>query len=172
MASPLHKTPLGLLELFRLKTLGRAPEVFGDTVLPVMPSREAYAAAEMQTASSASWGPGAINGVGGQGTLVTVASFMWIWGVSGQITLGAAPGTFITWEVGLNVPGTAQEWIFGCGDLRTVVAGETIRFGATLPHPVVLRAGSYYVARVHGDAAGADHVGFTNALYVPAANLT
>lgn len=35
MPYPLHKSPRGLLGAFNLKTLGRAPTQFGDTVLPV-----------------------------------------------------------------------------------------------------------------------------------------
>lgn len=167
MPSPLHKTPLGLLELFRLKTLGRAPDSFGDTVIPVVNALQAYAAAELQSAGSAG-NVGAINGVNGNTASVSVSSFQWIFGIAGHITLGAAPGTFITWEVGIILP---QSCTLGVGELRTVVAGEGHGFGVFLPQPLVLRAGGSWFARVHGDAAGADHSVEARALYVPAANL-
>lgn len=42
--SPLQQTPRGLLGLFRLQTLGRAPSAFSDTVVPVASVAELYAA--------------------------------------------------------------------------------------------------------------------------------
>lgn len=170
MTSPLHKVPIGLLELFRLRTLGRAPDKFGDTVFPVVDGLETYAAAELQTALGQP-NVGAINGVGGLQQSTNVGTFQWIWGLGGVLTIGAAPGTFFTWHVGVLVPSTNSACILGTGELRPIGAGTTIRFGIALPRALVLRAGSAWFVEIHGDAAGADHSVTPASLFVPAANL-
>lgn len=153
MPSPLHKVPLGLLELLRLKTLGRAPDQFSDTVLPTVEALESYAAPELETTS----GTAQVGGMVSHSSTITVGTFRWIWGVAGVLTMGAAPGTFVQWEVGFQTPGNAQPFVFGQGELRPIAAAAVIRFGAALPRPMVLRAGTAIFARVNGDGGGVDH---------------
>jgi hypothetical protein len=45
----LHKHPLGLLELFNLKTLGQAPDKFADTLAPMSDVTDFYGITQLQT---------------------------------------------------------------------------------------------------------------------------
>lgn len=157
MSGPLQKSPTGLLELFELKTLGRAPTQFLDTVGVNIDALNFYGADRIFTADTA----GAAGAIGQ--TLTVPTSFPRVFiGFSAGITLGAAPGAWLTLRLGIRVPGNAsalfmlaQTTLSGAPPL---VAGEFYEAVGMLPSPTLLPAGSSIVARSSGSAAGADHV--------------
>lgn len=169
MSSPLHKVPTGLLELYRLRTLGHAPNEFSDTVIPTVESLEAYAAPEMQTVSTTP-NIGAIN-AGRIASIITVANFTWLWGIGANITMGAAAGTWLLIEVGVMIGQSQSLMTIASWDQRSPGATFSTSAGVLLPKPLVLRAGSQLYARVSGDAGGADHSLAVVIAQVPAANL-
>jgi hypothetical protein len=157
MAGELQKSPSGLLELFELRTQGRAPTVFSDSVGVTIDALNFYGADRIFTADTAG-AAGAISQ-----TLTVPTTFPRIFlGFSAQLTLGAAPGTWATIRLGIRAPGggsalflLAQTTISGAPPL---VAGEFYEAVGMMPAPTLLPAGCAIVARSSGDAGGADHV--------------
>ena len=88
MPFPLHKTPVGLLELFRLRTLGAAPPQFGDQVVPVADISRNYGA-DLAVVGTSGTGPAALPL--NVSTVATIPAR--ITQFAGRVTLGAAGGT-------------------------------------------------------------------------------
>lgn len=159
MPFPLHKAPKGLLELFRLKTLGGSPFQFGDTVQPTVDVDDFYAADVLFSAEDvAGAATGAINTTAGlavQGG--PIIGPQRIYGIGGLIIMGAAPGTFIEWAVGFVLPSFGFPGaIVGTGRRETIIAAQVIQFGSWVPK-LVLPPGAQMFVRLYGDAAGVDH---------------
>lgn len=154
MTSPLQKSPAGLLELFRLRTLGRNPVGFGDDVVPVADVTDYYGADLVVSADFA--------GVAGavDATFLTAPSAFArrVLSLSGFMTLGLAGGTWFTIAIGYRVPVSTTATVFVASQyVATPVAGSTVLVAWSGP-PILLPPGHALVCRTFGDAAGADHV--------------
>lgn len=154
MPFPLHKAPVGLLELYRLRTQGAAPPMFGDQVTPTADTRGMYGA-DLQTVDTQN-ATGAINAGGlAVGRVFQFPGRLLV--TSGAIIVGAAAGTQI--QIFLQYRPQAS--------LTFVTLGMTIidapRIGAlyaAIPNfaePLVFPSGSEFRIFVQGDAGGADH---------------
>ena len=152
MASPLQKSPRGLLESYDLKTLGEAPSLFGDTLAPVVETFPFYTQNLLFSGQTAAATVAAFNQ-----TLVQVVAFPTLVRSLGfSFIEGAAAGTFMHWALGLRVGPTVVAYLGG-GSFGAIAAGATRNGGITIPIPVVIPAGSAFVGHFTSDAAGADH---------------
>lgn len=154
MPFPLHKSPRGLLELLRLRTLGQQPHLFGETVTPVTDVTEFYAA-DLK---------GAIAGTAVAGSLVTarvadlvLTSPVRLHAISGDITAGAAALTNAFMSLGLvfngvNGIGASLGGIF----FPTILAGVPARWGVAFD-PIVLDPSVRLRITAWGTGAGVDH---------------
>lgn len=157
MPFPLHKAPRGLLELFRLRTLGAQPPLFGEQVTPVCEVSELYAA-DLKAISGSAVTTGSIAGVGISDDLVLTAQVR-AHGISARFVVGAAAATNVSLGVELEIGGEAvgtSVFLAACN------AASVHRVWMPFPRPIVLLAnvfaGQVIVrARVSGTAAGADH---------------
>lgn len=152
----LQKSPLGLLELFRLRDQGRNPPDFAEAVAPTVDVSEYYGADLLGVVSdttAADAFPRTLTRVIDQPIRVHAIGIV--------ITIGAAAGTWCTWHVGFIRPdptsGNNPTLCPVGGDVFTPRIGATFVFGVKV-EPFVLPAGSSLQASATGDAAGADHV--------------
>lgn len=157
---PLHKSPRGLLELFRLRTLGRQPDQFGDTVVPVVEAGEFYAA-DLKLISTATATTGAIGGAGMSNTL-TLTGPIRLHAAGAVVICGAAAMTNVTITVELlrqNAAGTVLGCPLGCYFFPAINAGARIGVGVPIARSWVLLPGASMavIVRISGTAAGADH---------------
>lgn len=152
---------------------GVGPLELNTTVVPIVDVQRMYDSDALQTSGGTASGAGAINGAGAGLTSSSTAinEFMWIYSLGGILTLGAAPGTNVTWTVNIRIPSTGTDAPVGSGQLATHVAAESIRFGVFFGTPLLLRSGSSWSALVHGDAGGADHNLTVVATIAPAASF-
>lgn len=154
MPFPLHKSPAGLLELLRLRTLGRQPGLFSEQVSSVVESTEFYAA-DLVINGSEDGAAGAINQTFLGAAAPTYRRYL---GLSGQLIMGAAAGTVISVGIGFRSPAAAANVAWGTLNLNTPVAAMVYRVHAQFPIPLVLPPGSQPMIQTSGNAAGADHV--------------
>lgn len=155
--SPLQKAPRGLLELLRLRTLGDQPYEFGSALEPGIDCTPFYASDLQKTLS---FGPsvGSLVVVGGLEFTAIPVNPILVYGIGGQLTLGAAPGTYVEWSVGLRLPqATAQPCILATGRKTALIAAQVIPFGSSLSVPIICPAGGAIYVQCKGDGAGADH---------------
>lgn len=150
----LDKSPLGLLELFRLRTLGRAPDEFTNAVSPTVDVTDFYGADLLASVAENS-APGAI----GAGIFAAVAAFPRRYiALSGNIVIGAAAGTFVNLRLAIQNPGALVVTAIETTLNITPAAGQTYSIAAKISRGLVLPAGWTVGLIVGGDAAGADHV--------------
>lgn len=147
----LHKASLGLLELFRLRTLGRNPSFFSDTITGVCDVTEFYGcdllSSVAETAAAAAIGP--------MSSAVAANPRRYLC-MQGQVTIGAAAGTFLRLQIGFNHQGVSQALAIAT---YTPVVGQT--FAVTtgkIPGGLVLPPGDFLQLIVLSDAGGVDHV--------------
>lgn len=152
MNSPLHKAPLGLIEIFNLKTLGRQPDLFSDTVAPTIDTRDFYSAGLLLA-----------SGTGGEvGALLnlferlTLTAHVGVRGIGAILTIGAAGGTNVSITVGYENE-SGFRCPLGTHSFAAVFAGQIVEFG--LPMRAVWPAGTRVYANAYaGSVAGADHL--------------
>lgn len=152
----LQKAPQGLLELFRLRTHGSAPPLFGEQVQPTVDVAEFYAADRKQVLTS-----------GGTVSFFPFSdSYMFatpvrLHAVGFAFTTGAAPppDLFVSMSVitDFGLESAIASWQV-VPNAATLVAGNIVRFGLPIPGWVlrpqtVLRARAFASA----PAPGADH---------------
>jgi hypothetical protein len=154
MSSPLHKSPQGLLESFALKTLGEAPQKFGDEVNPVVEALEFYTTGLLFAAQAAAATVGAFN----QTIVVPYSNGVALLRAMGvDYVNGAGAGTFLHWALGVRVQSaTIVSWLAN-GSFGAIAAGATRRWGFMIPQRVILPPQSSLVMFATSDAAGADH---------------
>lgn len=154
MPFPLHKTPVGLLELFRLRTLGAAPNLFGEQVTPVVDVTDMYGLDLL--ANVFENGPAGAIGVGL--AAAQSANARRYQGFNAQITIGAAAGTWLTLAVGYSlIPGGTATMLASVS--LTPIVGATYRVAAgAAMRGLLLPPGHNLVFLCDGNAAGADHV--------------
>jgi hypothetical protein len=149
MPYPLHKSPSGLLELFRLRALGKQPDQFGNAVQPVYDVGDHYAP-DLYVTGRFDTAPGVMNQ-----TLTARGSVGRYMHVSGTVVVGAAAGTFLHMRLGLQQPGgNPIAWLVQSNFTPRVAVAFTI---AVPVLRMVLPAGVAFVLNTQGDAAGADH---------------
>jgi len=159
VTSPLHKSPIGWLELLRLRTLGKAPDVAGDTVIPTSDTTSFYGC-DLQEVDAGSGGAGAFN-------LSIVRTFTVagrVLGINISTQIGAAAGTFIRSRIFYQPNPSAASCCIGA-QVFTPVVGGLFALGFVLPEPLVARAGAIFTFQSDGDAAGADHQLFSRILF-------
>lgn len=150
---PLHKAPQGLLELFRLRTLGAAPPMFGDVVTPVIDVGEFYAAANKLCSSSAP-AVGAIS----PPLIETfdISAAIRLHAVGAQLLIGAAPATDISLDVRVQIG--AVSCVLASQFFAQAPAAGRISVGTIVPAWVLLpQQALTLIAVASGTAAGADH---------------
>lgn len=173
MPFPLHKAPRGLLELFRLRTTGSQPNLFAETVSPVVDVTEHYIADQLRTAAATpivgNLNAGQYLTAGPLGPLGGGGAVLALYGFTGSVTLGAAPGTWLAISLMLEIPvaGPPATLAFMRWDDTQLVAASFYETCIVLPRPLILPGGSTYGAYAEGDAAGADHTLNLNAVIAP-----
>lgn len=148
----LHKAPLGLLELFRLRTLGRNPSEFSDAIQGVADVTDFYGADLLQTVTETA-GAGAIT----SGMSSTSSQFARRYvAISGQIQMGAAAGNYVH----LRVQATfgASTVCLASQHCAPLSAGQVFTVSAPVSRGIVLPPGHTLTLNISGDAGGADHV--------------
>jgi len=152
MASPLQKSPSGLLESYALKTLGEAPMAFGDLLVPVVETFDFYTTGLLFSAQESA----VVQGF--NATLANVISGpTMVRAIGCEFIEGAAAGTFLHWAFGIRVQSaTITAWLAN-GSFGAIAAGATRRFGFMLERPVIVPPQSSIVGFFTSDAAGADH---------------
>lgn len=156
MPFPLHKSPSGLIELFKLQNTGRAPTLFGEQVTPTVDVTEFYANTLLTTVlltNAAAAFPLVLQDVqtGPQKRYLAV-------GV--DVTMGAAGGTYLHLNVGIEAPSAAFPFcpLFSTAIVANPVAGQSYQHGGMLETPLVPPPGIVLTVSGESDAAGADHV--------------
>jgi hypothetical protein len=149
---PLHKFPLGLLEVFRLRTSGGQPTEFGQGVQATTDVTDFYASDLLAVQNSSS----------GATTLpltlvVTMPNPRRILGVSGVVVLGAAAGTVLRLRLGVRTNASQAIHYIGSATYTPTALVSHPVLGSALP-PYTLPAGSQLVLEVDSNAGGADHV--------------
>lgn len=152
----LPRAPTGLLELLGLKSGGAQPNAVEGTVAPSLDVFPYWAMEKLFSANTAFAAAAET-----QTQTVTVTFPRIYLAFSGQITLGAAPGTRLSMRLGVRAPSAAspltvlaQEYVAA----PHLVAGEFYEIVWLAAYPVVFPPGAQFVLRTAGDAAGADHV--------------
>lgn len=164
MALPLHVVPKALLEIFRLRQFGRAPDEFGSMVVPVVEVGDSYACAALLT-SNGSTSTGAMGGAGGLTASLTLSTDLRIRSFSARLRIGAAAATNVSIQVGVLLPGTSTvEHSLANDFFAQLNIGALIGTSCGLGQPITLRTGSVIFARVCGTAAGADHELYASAV--------
>lgn len=155
MPFPLYKSPRGLLEALKLRTVGKNPDRFSEMVQPTVDVLDMYTADVLFTAAVAT-GAAAYP----FNSTLDVAFTRRFLGVSASITMGAAPGTRLTIRIGVAVPSSSSPAVivaYGAQTAPFLVAGGNFSVFALFPRPLVLTAGCQIVTVAESDAAGADH---------------
>ena len=154
MPYPLQKSPRGLLELMRLRTLGEQPRLFSEQVMPVIESNPFYGADLLQVLSPTA-NVGAILNLASTQTMLNASGLR---GLGAFLTIGAAPATNVTlmWSVVIGDPTGATEASLGSQFIAQAPATAALFCGLPLPL-LVLPPGTLCRCRVVGTAAGADH---------------
>lgn len=150
---PLHKVPRGLLELLKLRTLGRSPDTISNTAIAVIESTPFYGAdmqvAANETSSAAALSRTMTGTAANQGRLIAMAA---------EVVMGAAAGTQVRIALSYS-PGPQYPSVWVASTVITApVAAASYHLSALLPEPVVFGAGATFTVQVAGDAGGADHV--------------
>lgn len=150
----LHKSPVGLLDLFRLRTLGKNPSEFGEAVQPVADAQNYYGV-DIQVVANNQSAPQAYPFAGTDSQTFAGRVFA----LSGHVVIGAAAGTRLQMQLGYR-PTPQFQTIWLAEDVVTagLVAGGTYFLTYTFPSPVVFPPGAAFMFSAQSDAAGADHV--------------
>lgn len=157
MPFPLHKSPSGLLELFRLRTLGANPPLFGEQVSPVVDVTEHYGA-DVMTSQFDQLNNVTLNGAGGTSVTRTQTALTRLYAMSAQVQMGAAGGTILLLSIGIRAPNaSAPVVILADRVVGACPPGRTFRVSIPLPRPLILPNGTVIVSFFESDAIGADH---------------
>jgi len=153
--SPLHKAPLGLLELLALKTLGQQPSAFGDTVQPSLDVLELYAATT-QTNTAETAGPQAF-----PFAIVNTPTPgpQRLRGLSGVVDVGANAGTQLRMYLGIRQSSATANLLSILAEnvIYTPVVGARYVVTTGLCD-IMLPPGWQLVFEAASNASGADHV--------------
>jgi hypothetical protein len=155
MPFPLHKSPRGLLELFRLRTLGAQPSSFAELVAPVVNVDEFYSSDLLRSDLS--------NVVGALAPLtvaVVITEPIKLYGLTASFIMGAAGGTQLAVQISINLPATASPaWVVAGNRWQEAALAPAALYPVAVlfPRPLVLPAGARFLAQAFGNAAGADH---------------
>jgi hypothetical protein len=152
---PLHKSPKGLLELFRLRTLGAQPSQFGEAIAPVVDVDEFYSSDLLRTELS--------NVTGALAPLqiaITLTEPTKLYGLTAAFIMGAAGGTVLTVAISMNLPALASPaWLLAGEQFQAAALAPASLYPVAVlfPRPLIAPAGTQIIAQAFGNAAGADH---------------
>lgn len=160
MPFPLNKAPRGILEILRLRTLGKNPQFFSEVAQAFIDTTEYYGA-DLLVSSSKALGAGAMT----RTTQETYTVPGRLFAVSGVLIVGAAAGTQIRLSLSMTPPGSSAD--VGIGELIVTapVIGASYQVSSRLPKPMVCLPGTVFNFSTAGDAAGADHQPFLRTLF-------
>jgi len=166
----LDKAPVGLLELFRLRSQGIGPFVFADGVVPTVEVGEFYGAdnlcANVSASAAAAMSVTVTETIGAN---AGNAGPLRLHALGAHCTIGAAAGTWAQLSVHLQLPaqgGTPVVYVPIASMQFTPRIGKSFYLGGfALPRPLVIRNGVQLLAVLDGDAGGADHVVAVRWLY-------
>jgi hypothetical protein len=172
--SPLQTVPLGLLGPLSPKPLGNTPQLFSDTVVPVVGLEPHYNAPLLRSLTSTSTGltPSATGTIVNTVTLPGGASY-WLYGVTGIVTMGTtSAATNLHWRLAFNmapgIPGTTPSNIFIDGGQFVwpvpPATNAAFAFGRLLPQPLILGSGVIVTAACVSDSVATDMALSTNLL--------
>lgn len=158
MPFPLHKSPAGLLELLRLRTLGASPNTLSEEVRPSFDSTEFYAA-DLKLLNDETATVGALAALD---NVLLLTGPTRVHAIGGRLAIGAAAATNLVVSVGLRQTISGVRVGVGAWQFPAIAAGGIVNFGTHVP-PWVLPAASGVggawsaFAFVAGTAAGVDH---------------
>lgn len=159
MPFPLHISPTGLLELFRLRTLGGNPNAFSELVGIDVNALGFYG--QMQnienTATVGTAGPAAVGGLSNSFAFGTTPHLIYAVTATAITGAGSVAGDTLQLQIGLNAGNTTNQT--GCIGSNSMVAtgpGVFYSFGVLLPVPRVYGPGGFAWARLTTNRAGAD----------------
>jgi hypothetical protein len=157
MSSELHKAPLGLLDLFRLRVLGEQPNKFGREVQPSVEVGQFYGL-DRTTDTNDSLTAVAIT----QTIIHTIGNLSpggpaLIETLGGLVIVGAAAGTQIRMLLGVRTRPTSGLVYIGENVITAPVAGGFYAVVGMVSRPMLLPPSGQVVLEVQGNAAGVDH---------------
>lgn len=170
MAFPLHVSPRGLLELFRLRTLGGNPNAFSELVGLSVNALAFYGEPQNieNTATVGTAGPAAVGGLLNSFAFASTPHLVYAVTASAVTGAGSVAGDTLQLQVGLNFGNTTN--VTGCVGSNSMAAtgpGVFHSFGVLLPVPRVVGPGGFAWARLTTNRAGADFTVNTTLLAVP-----
>lgn len=154
--SPLQKYPLGLLELLAAKVNGQTPTLFAERLQPTVDLTEFYGADLVITGitqGAAAAFPLALTRV----SEVTQRFH----GLAAEVAVGAAAGTYLSIRLFVSVPNGSPNLCVAQTVITVpngLVAGVAYNASFWFPTPLILPAGTGFIAYAQSDAAGVDHV--------------
>lgn len=151
----LQKAPRGLLDLFRLRTFGLQPDRFSNVIQPSVDVLAQYGSDLLQTTTS----PPTVGALLNLTEAITFAERAHLLGISGLLTLGAAAGTNVYVEVGIQLPNNASpQHVLGSIMFPAVAATQIVSVTGIVPgNGFVIGPQAQIYARAGGTAAGVDH---------------
>lgn len=137
----LQKSPLGLLGAYALKTDGRNPPEFGESVVPTTDVTDFYLQPQMELARDTATITGPA--VGAAAELTVGEGELWrIWGASLFFVLAAGDAALLSAPRLAILQPTAPEVLYLPLFTSTNVTGAHNRvFSSMLPRPLLMRAG-------------------------------
>lgn len=152
MPQPLQKSPVGLLELLRLRVGGRAPEEFSTEVRAIIDAVEFYGAdlkaTRADTAAAAAF---PLN------FQVDLPEPRLLYGAGAIVFMGAAGATRLELQLYARFRPGANGWLIAGEKFGACAAATLVPVARLLGKPLLLPAGSQLHCVVQSDAAGADH---------------
>lgn len=153
MPFPLHKSPKGLLELFRLRTLGAQPNSFVEGVAGVVDITEFYSN-DLQGIGQSSFAAENFP----MSVVFTEERVTRYLAINGGVTMGAAGGTWLKMTLCYRpTPASTANVAVASSLVANPVATQLYRFQLVFANPWVLPAGAQWLLFAESDAAGADH---------------
>lgn len=158
--APLLKVPRGLLDLLRIRTLGRNPDAVDFSIKPTIDATEHYGS-DLVVVDSTSIGAGAITR-----TCAGTSTFPGrLIAMGGFVVVGAAAGTQIRMMLSVGTQANITGVPVGEVYITAPVIGATYTVSAVLSKPIVFGPGWQFILTVQGDAGGADHTILLRSLF-------
>lgn len=154
MPFPLHKAPVGLLELFRLRTLGSNPPEFAGVVQPTVDVAEFYSA-DLKLFSGVTATTGALAGLS---SVLTLTGPIRMHAIGARLVIGAAAATNVVIMVGMRDTQTGLRAPLASQVYGAVAATQEVHIGALVRGLVFPPTRWSVYAQATGTAAGADHI--------------
>lgn len=149
----LDKWPAGLLELLRVKHHGIAPTEFSETLAPTIDATDHYGV-DFQFSAQTNLSAGAFPRTITHEVLGAPTKYF---ALGGNITIGAAAGTYLEGSIGIVAQSSAIAWLH-VHAVPVHVAGGVYTMACFLPRGLLLLPGMQIVTTWRSNAIGADHI--------------